>query len=74
MVTIEVDEHTAERINVLAKAAGKTVSEYLQLLVGPRLQAHGPRWDELEKEFLQLSVDGALPPNISTADFYGDYR
>ena len=74
MITIQVDDRTAEMIKQLAKARGLSVSEYLRSLLP---QTAGPvqsNWDEIEQEILSLSTAGPpLPPNFSRADIYRDH-
>lgn len=74
MVTIQIDEQTAKTLENAASASGVTLAEYVRTLVQadskPILQAS---WDELEKDFEELSVDGSLPNDFSRADIYADH-
>jgi len=74
MVTIQIDEQTAKTFESAASVAGLTLAEYLRSLAEaeskPILQA---TWDELEKKFEELSVDGSLPKDFSRADIYADH-
>lgn len=75
MVTIQVDEHTAERIAALAKASGVTAAEYLKNLLA---DSGGKKTrlpiDKFMDEVEQLSVDGpSLPADFSRSDIYSDH-
>ena len=74
MVTIQIDEHTAEGLAKQAQGMGLTVAEYLRTLVPFNGQSRRPEWDELEAEFLSLSAAGSsLPDDFSRADIYADH-
>jgi hypothetical protein len=74
MVTIQIDEQTAKTLENAARVAGLTLTEYIRTLAEveskPVVQA---AWDKLEREFEELSVDGALPRDFSRADIYVDH-
>ena len=68
MVTIQVDEQTAERIATLAKQQGVTAAELLKQLV-PDAKRSGREAQELLAEIDRLSFDGpSLPADFSRAD------
>ena len=68
MVTIQVDEQTA------AASAGISLADYVKSLVKSNSdQPQSPSWDSLEKEFVELSVEGFLPTDFSRADIYSDH-
>jgi hypothetical protein len=74
MVTIQVDEQTAIALQTAATGAGVSLADYVKSLVvaNPR-EAQTSSWDALEKEIINLSVDGSLPTNFSRADIYADH-
>lgn len=74
MVTIQVDEKTAKAIEMAATLRGLSVSEYVSSLVETR-NTLPPKdtWDSIEKQFLELSVDGCLPGAFSRDDIYSDH-
>lgn len=74
MVAIQVDEQTAAALQKAAETAGVSLADYVKSLVdaNPR-EPHLPSWESLEKEFVELSVEGSLPPDFSRADIYSDH-
>lgn len=71
MVTIHIDERTAEGLSRQARTAGLSVADYLSTLVPAGQPAGRQNWDELESQFLALSTPGpSLPPDFSRADVY----
>jgi len=76
MVTIQVDEHTAELISTLAKERGVSTAEYLRnLLVSPDSKTAKLPADQFIDQVEQLSVDGpSLPADFSRADIYGEHN
>lgn len=72
MVSIEIDEQTAEALTSAATAAGLSISEFLKLVVLPGKHQHGTPWGILEQEFTAFSVEGSLPTTFSRADIYAD--
>jgi hypothetical protein len=74
MVTIQVDEKTAKAIEMAATVRGLSVSEYVSSLVMMK-NTLPPKdaWDSIEKQFLELSVDGGLPGAFSRDDIYSDH-
>ena len=75
MVTIQVDEHTtAAALQTAAMVAGVSLADYVKSLVdaSPREFLSSSR-DALEKEFVDLSVEGSLPTDFSRADIYVDH-
>jgi hypothetical protein len=74
MVSIQIDEQTAEALRAAATAAGVSISEFLKLMVPPAKQPpQDTSWDSLEREFTALSVEGSLPTTFSRADIYADH-
>jgi hypothetical protein len=75
MVTIQVDEQTAIALQTAATGAGVSLADYVKSLVvaSPR-EAQTSSWDALEKEIINLSVEGSLPTNFSRADIYADHN
>ncbi len=75
MVTIQIDEQTAEGLARQAQGMGLTVAEYLRTLVPSNGQSRHAAWDDLEAEFLALSsADTSLPDDFSRADIYADHE
>ncbi len=73
MVSIEVDEKTANEIKVAATIAGLSVAEYVRsLVVTSETISPKATWESIEKHFLELSVDGFLPDDFSNGDMYSD--
>ncbi len=74
MVTIQVDEQTAEELRNAAAGAGVSLADYVKSLVH-RSPGQPPSlsWESLEKEFVELSVEGSLPTVFSRADIYSDH-
>jgi len=71
MVTIQIDERTAEGLARQARNAGLSVAEYLRSLVPAAESGSRPTWDEMEGQFVALSTSSpALPPDFSRADIY----
>ena len=73
MVSIQIDEQTADALRAAATAAGVSISEFLKLMVPPAKQPQDAPWDSLEREFTALSVEGSLPTTFSRADIYADH-
>lgn len=74
MVMIQVDEQTAKMLENAASDAGLSLAEYVRTLVQADFkQTVSAGWDELEKEFEDLSVDCSLPIDFSRADIYSDH-
>lgn len=74
MVTIQVDEQTAAALQKAAETAGVSLADYVKSLVDASPQEPQlPSWESLEKEFVELSVEGSLPPDFSRADIYSDH-
>lgn len=73
MVSIQIDEQTAEALRAAATAAGVSISEFLKLMVPRAKQPQDTPWDSLEREFTALSVEGSLPTTFSRADIYADH-
>lgn len=75
MVSIQVDEKTAKAIEMAATVAGLSVAEYVSSLVSTRnTSTTKDSWDPIEKQFVELSVDGLLPDAFSRDDIYSDYE
>ena len=71
MVTIQIDEVTAEGLARQARDKGMSVADYLRTLVPSNGVTPRQEWDELEQEILALSSDGpSLPEDFSRADIY----
>lgn len=70
MVTIQIDEQTAKALESAAAGVGLSLSEYLKTLVVSPLSHSQESWDNLEREILELSVEGSLPISFSRADIY----
>ena len=74
MVNIQVDDITANALELAANRAGLTVPEFVKLLASSMTpKPNAESWESLEKEFLELSVDGSLPSNFSRADIYAEH-
>ena len=74
MVTIQIDEKTAEGLERQARSAGLSVTDYLRSLVPASDAASRPTWDEIENQFVALSTPApSLPADFSRADIYGDH-
>jgi hypothetical protein len=74
MVTIQVDEQTAVALQTAAMGAGVSLADYVKSLVDASPQEPQlPSWESLEKEFVELSVEGSLPADFSRADIYSDH-
>ena len=74
MVTIQVDEQTAAALQKAAETAGVSLADYVKSLVDASPQEPQlPSWESLEKEFVELRVEGSLPPDFSRADIYSDH-
>lgn len=74
MVTIQIDEQTAEGLALQARNAGLSVGDYLRTLVPAGQRARRQTWDELESEILALSTPGpSLPADFSRADIYVEH-
>jgi hypothetical protein len=74
MVTIQVDEQTAAALQKAAETAGVSLADYVKSLVDASPQEPQlPSWESLEKEFVELSVEGSLPADFSRADVYSDH-
>lgn len=74
MVTIQIDEQTAEGLERQARAAGLSMAEYLRTLVPQPANGARPSWDEIENQFLALSTPASsLPADFSRADIYSDH-
>jgi hypothetical protein len=74
MVTIQIDEQTANSLERQAADAGLSVAEYLRSLVPVPTDKTRPSWDEMESQFVALSTPGpSLPVDFSRADVYGDH-
>jgi hypothetical protein len=74
VVTIQIDEQTAEGLARQARSAGLSVAEYLRTLVPRSKSAVRADWDEIERQFLALSADGpSLPPDFSRSDIYSEH-
>ena len=74
MVSIQVDEQTAKALHAAADVAGVSLADFIRSLVVARPTA-APQmpWEMLEREIIELSVDGSLPNDFSRADMYTDH-
>lgn len=74
MVTIQIDEKTAEGLERQARTLGLSVTDYLRTLVPSSASGTRPSWDEFENQFLALSTPApSLPADFSRADIYCDH-
>ena len=74
MITIQIDEATADGLARQARDKGMSVADYLRTLVPSKDATPRQDWDELEQEILALSTDGpSLPEDFSRADIYADH-
>jgi hypothetical protein len=73
MVTIQIDDKTAEGLEQQARTAGLSIADFLRTLVAPTTPATRPSWDELENQFLALSTPDSLPADFSRADIYENH-
>ena len=76
MPALQLDPHTAERLEALAAASGLTIDEYLQLLLPA--QANGDRaklsLSELDALLNENAFEGStLPVDFSRADIYDEH-
>ena len=76
MITVELDDRTAERLHSLAAASGLAPTEFLQLLLSavnsglPARLTH----EQLEGLLNELAFDGpSLPADFSRADIYDEH-
>ncbi len=74
MVTIQVDEQTAKALEWAANAAGVSISELVMRMVAPAIQLQHITWDELESQFIELSVNGSLPTSFTLGEIYVDHE
>jgi hypothetical protein len=74
MISIQVDETTAQALEDQAKRAGMTVGEYVRTLLPFEEPPKRPAWEEIEQQIVALSTDGpSLPADFSRADIYRDH-
>lgn len=74
MVSIQIDEQTAQVLNDQAQRSGLSISDYLRQLLPLAEVRQRPSWDVIEAEILSLSSAGpSLPPDFSRADIYNDH-
>ena len=74
MISIQIDQYTADIIEQQARSRGLSVADYLRSLVPPPATAVRPNWEDLEAEIIALSTSGAvLPVDFSRADIYRDH-
>jgi hypothetical protein len=76
MATIELDPHTADRLQALAAASGMTADAYLKLLLPVTANGTPPRLSltELDSLLRENSFDGpTLPADFSRADIYDEH-
>lgn len=74
MVSIQVDDSTAQILANQAFARGLSVADYVRTLVRSSSTGARPNWDELESQFLALSTPApSLPADFSRADIYADH-
>jgi hypothetical protein len=73
MVNIQIDDQTAKTLEAGAANAGVSVSEYVKLIAEASKIPPTATWEEIEKELVELSVDGYLPDDFSRADIYLDH-
>jgi hypothetical protein len=74
MISIQVDEHTAEMIEQQARAKGLSVADFLRSLVPLPSSTVRPNWDDIEGQIMALSTAGpVLPADFSRADIYRDH-
>jgi hypothetical protein len=73
MVSIQVEEQTAKALETAAVGVGISVAEYIKLLQPTELHRTDAKWDSLEKDFIDLSVDGKSQSTFSRADIYLDH-
>lgn len=74
MISIQIDEITAEGLERNASSVGLSITDYLRSLVNPPTADPRLSWDELESQFVSLSTDSpSLPADFSRADIYMDH-
>lgn len=74
MVTIQLDDTTAQALERQAQNAGMTLVEFLRSLVPPSPPRLRTNWDQIESEITALSTPGpTLPDDFSRADIYRDH-
>lgn len=74
MVTIQIDDATAEALERQAKIAGMSVVEFLRHLIPDPSPAPRADWEQIELEIMALSSHGpSLPDDFSRADIYNDH-
>ena len=79
MVSIQLDERTAKAIEVAARVAGLSISDFVNSLISSKanMSSKGP-WEAVEREFVELSVHansaggflGRISTPITTESFY----
>jgi hypothetical protein len=73
MVTIQIDEQTADGLAKQAQGMGLSVADYLRTLVPANGSTQLESWEDLERELLELSTAGpSLPDDFSRADIYNE--
>ncbi len=74
MVSIPFDDQTAKALERQAQAAGLSITDFVRSLLPASPPSPRPTWDEIERQFEQLSSTGSqLPADFSRADFYGQH-
>lgn len=74
MVTIQLDDHTAEALERQAQSVGMNLVQYLQSLVPMTTPPARVSWEEIERQISAISTAGpALPDDFSRADIYQDH-
>ena len=75
MVSIQIDDQTAQLLEAQARRIGVSVSDYLRGLIFPTTSDRNAAWDELESKLLSLSsAETSLPNDFSRADIYGEHN
>lgn len=71
MVTIQIDDHTAQALERQAQNAGMSLADFLRSLVLESTSPPRPTWDQIEGEMNALSTPGpTLSDSFSRADIY----
>jgi hypothetical protein len=74
MVTIQIDDHTAQALERQARSAGLSIADFLRSLVPESAPRPRLNWDQIEREINDLSTSGpSLPDGFSRADIYHDH-
>lgn len=74
MVSIQLDERTAKAIEVAARVAGLSISDFVNSLISSKanMSSKGP-WEAVERKFVELSVDANSAGAFPRSDIYSHH-